>query len=306
MGAAKKAGGDLGFFVICASHSAARSNVLFDTGVSVLGHFYDARNTYQQYQQSTEARRQEAADKIAYECSIMEPINPAFRNCISEKIRAYQEQSAAEQDLQAQQDMAYWAAALFLLTAISTMIGIVGLALLFVSLRQTRQAISIDREVGHAQVRAYLSVVPTDFSGPRAGAVPEARLNIVNKGQTPARKVRHLSMFEVLPHPLADSQGPLVAPHPTQFLPTLSIHPDGDERVDVRGESVLSEDDLKLIIEGKTKRLYLAGMVIYDDVFERRHTTMFCFSVVVKVQPREKGKLYICEWEASRVHNDAD
>jgi hypothetical protein len=141
---------------------AAGLLVVAQTGAGLLKSYNDTRESYRKYQQEFETERQQASQKIANNCQIIGPINPAFRDCIAKGVLAYQEKYNSEQDLRAQQDMAYWAMALFFLSVVSAIIGFVGLVALFISLKQTRQAISLDKEVGHAQVRAYLSVRPSE------------------------------------------------------------------------------------------------------------------------------------------------
>ena len=85
--------------------------------------------------------------------------------------------------------MAYWAQALFWLSAVGAIISVTGIYLLFVSLRHTRTAIADTREIGEAQVRAYLSVSADDGEFPIIGYKtlrPSAETKIRNYGASPA------------------------------------------------------------------------------------------------------------------------
>lgn len=92
-------------------------------------------------------------------------------------------------DLKAQMDMAQWAWWMVVLTVISCAVAAGGLFALWISLRQTRQAIRVNqiseadaRRLGQADSRAYLHADTLVFSGDGNAAV----VTIKNTGSTPA------------------------------------------------------------------------------------------------------------------------
>jgi hypothetical protein len=136
------------------------ASILAWIGLSVYSKYVAVQNDYEKWSKSTYAHQNAAAQEAALRCSRTTKGADALKACLVAEINAYQENKNTNQDLKAQRDMAWWAMWGFYLTLVSTVIGAIGLFFLWRSLKQTREAISIDREVGHAQVRAYLSVVP--------------------------------------------------------------------------------------------------------------------------------------------------
>ncbi len=205
--------------------------------------------------------------------------------------------------------MAYWAWWIVVVTAIGVPISIGGLYLLVRSLGQTRQAISIDREVGHAQVRAYLSFQLPATRLP-VGRAPEARFKINNTGQSPAYNVRYVADFQVLQHPLADSQRTLVQPAPGQKLPSGSIAAGGEIIGDVTADFDMTRELIDATSDGAEKRIYLAAEVYYNDVFKQPHRTQLCAFLVIsrgRVTADSAHRVIIgSDWELSRVCNEAD
>lgn len=84
--------------------------------------------------------------------------------------------------------MAYWAKVMFFTSAGGLVVSIFGLIALFISLAQTRKAIADTREIGEAQVRAYISIEPQKMrtKGDRAAEITAV---VRNTGQTPALEV---------------------------------------------------------------------------------------------------------------------
>ncbi|MAN45224.1 MAG: hypothetical protein CMF04_03335 [Hyphomonas sp.] len=99
-----------------------------------------------------------------------------------------------EQDLYAQRQMAKWAFWMLFVSAVGVLVGAVGLIFLKGTLdaaRDTNQSaldsIRVTREIGQAQVRAYLS-----FMEPAFHLSPKIRISFFakNSGQSPARHLR--------------------------------------------------------------------------------------------------------------------
>jgi CHASE3 domain sensor protein len=109
------------------------------------------------YQKNAESDRDAASQEIAKSC-----FNADFsvmRDCVTHELKTYYEKQARNEDLKAQQDMALWAYWLLWATGFSILISLAGLYLLLDSLRQTRRSISDTREIGQAQIRAYVNCV---------------------------------------------------------------------------------------------------------------------------------------------------
>ena len=137
------------------------------------------------YQKNAEADRQKTNDEIAQACHGGDFI--AFRNCISNKLETYYKDQATNEDLNAQKDMAFWAFWLLLATVLSILISLAGLYLLLDSLRQTRRSISDTREIGQAQVRAYLTCKDATFEITEMGISVKPKFH--NSGTSPSSEI---------------------------------------------------------------------------------------------------------------------
>ncbi|MGO6938531.1 hypothetical protein [Rhizobium johnstonii] len=115
-------------------------------------------------------------------------------------------------DLQAQEGMAWWAAAMFWVTLASSLVGGLGLVGLFVSLYQTRAAIKHARETSFIDVRPWLLIEGVEITS-TAGVYDEkgfhftaqGSINVRNAGKLPAEALAHVVTFG----PTADSARPL-------------------------------------------------------------------------------------------------
>lgn len=142
------------------------------------------RDAYKQYQQSANKDKNQAAENIATECAIPSAPVGIITDCLKSKLGAYQDQDTTNKDLQAQQDMALWALLALYVGAGSVIASFAGLILLLVSLRQTSTAIKDTREIGEAQVRAYLICERANLQ--IADNAIQFDIHIYNRGQTPA------------------------------------------------------------------------------------------------------------------------
>lgn len=147
------------------------------------------RYAHTAYQSRTYDNQQEAADEISRRCAVFFEIE-AIRDCLREQIRTYQAEDNSDEDLQAQKDMALWALWVAATGGVGLIVSFLGLLAVYLSLRQTRKAISIDREVGHAQARAYLDIASTEVVRLKPEGETEIKIRIFNSGVTPARDVK--------------------------------------------------------------------------------------------------------------------
>jgi hypothetical protein len=225
---------------------------------------------HREYRQRVEADQNEAAQEIARRCNIIFEPGQTVAGCIEQAIHAYQTQDTSNKDLKAQQDMALWGLWMFVASAGGLVISVGGLFMLWQSLGQTREAISIDREVGHAQVRAYLSVMP--------GRVEEgegAEIILSNSGQSPARQVRHVAATSQLIWPIEGIPN-LLVPHDGQAAPSLILGPGGTT---TKYADWLVRDD-----ELAGDHLCSYGIIYYEDVFGKQYELRF-----------------LAKWETTRV-----
>lgn len=133
------------------------------------------------YQKNADADRKKANYEIAHACHGRDFIT--FRNCVSDKLEAYYKEQTTNEDLKAQKDMAFWAGWLLILTVFSILISLAGLYLLLDSLRQTRRSISDTREIGQAQVRAYITCISSEVE--ISDGVVSLKPKFQNTGESP-------------------------------------------------------------------------------------------------------------------------
>lgn len=120
---------------------------------------------------------------------------PDFVECAKKVLQDSQEAQTDQHDLAAQRSMALWAGAMFWATVASvgaTSIGIVlvrrTLDVNRAAVEQAKQANGIAKDIGEAQVRAYLSIEEPSigFDGQR----PAFRMRLRNAGNSPAMFIR--------------------------------------------------------------------------------------------------------------------
>lgn len=164
-------------------------------GVTLSG-LSDVHEGYAEYQKNAESIRQATQKEIEQSCLQGGTISAS--ECLTEKLASYYETQSANQDLKAQKEMAWWAAALFALNAAQALIGCVGIYFVWHSLKLNRQAVdtamdanTITRQIGQAQTRSYLTISQCDYV--LAPEKMDLYLVIENKGQSPAVEVEILA-----------------------------------------------------------------------------------------------------------------
>jgi hypothetical protein len=110
--------------------------VLGSWGDHISSHWERVHDTNAAYQKNSGYDREKSADEIAKSCENVEPIN--FRDCIRKNLETYYQDQAANIDLQAQQEMAFWAFWLFVSSVLGIIISAFGVLLLIRSLSMAR------------------------------------------------------------------------------------------------------------------------------------------------------------------------
>ena len=141
----------------------------------------------------------------------LKQIESAIRDIVPQKDEA-KDQGQEERDkadLQAQVDMAFWAKGMFWAAAFTFMSTVAGLILIWRTLFHTRRAanyagcmlaeaaaatkaaqdaVDVTREIGEAQVRAYLTCTSAKYTISKKSIF--CQLVIANKGQSPADRIK--------------------------------------------------------------------------------------------------------------------
>lgn len=124
---------------------------------------------------------------------------PVIAFCPQEQGGPNAEAQRNEDDLKAQQEMADWAFAVVLISAVGFFLSLIGVVLIYATFRATRKGNKINQRIGEAQVRAYLSFEQAKITIQRKGIfgeiIPRIDLEIVNSGNSPALRFRWGAKF---------------------------------------------------------------------------------------------------------------
>jgi hypothetical protein len=193
--------------------------------------------------------------------------------CEAEIIKATREAQHDAHDLNAQRDSANWGFWMMMATGAGLAVSGIGLAALFVSLSQTRTAIKDNREIGEAQVRAYLILEGIDFEFGKAIASGQfSEINAVqfkwrNRGDSPAKNVKLQAFYDFVSP--GDCDSPL--PETIGFLAEMPFGQSGMSRGQGKicqgpGPSI---ENLMLWHAGKREFLLYCAAT-YKDVFDKK------------------------------------
>lgn len=154
------------------------------------------------------------------------------------------------------------------------------------------QNIQLAQQAMHLEQRAWVFVTETRASELQVGQPLSITIGFKNTGRTPARNVQIAAHLEPLPKgqvpdPQLDktqSRG-VIPPNGTIFvvISTGRKHAEG-----------VTEQGLKAITSGELV-IWVYGTITYDDIFETRQATMFCYML------HPDGKTFV----AAEVYNDA-
>ena len=224
--------------------------------------------------------------------------------CIIDEIEASNEHERAEKDLVAQTEMALWALGMLVVSTLMMLVSALGVWWIRDTLVETRKAVkaaddavTVTREVGEAQVRAY--VAPYEFSVVFDQNVGVADIHgmVRNSGQSPAHRFRHAYLVVNEPKDFDISKSKVDTFSPEAMLAANGATPlheyitTGGEHDEGWVRRILSkEDSLWLIAEGeyfdvfgKMKHSY--RKVIRADVGR----SPIVFVVVEDIQNSEKA-----------------
>lgn len=191
------------------------------------------------------------------------------------------EERRAEADLEAQQQMARWAAAVGIFTGVQVLVGIAGVVAVLMTLNQgkialnkAKEANEIARASAEKQLRAYVVASKLYMSGVAPDNSPTFHYTLKNTGQTPARSIRVRIAIQAGPKD-AKIKFPFGVPLQKFDLGAAS---ETDQRtVWHDGSNVmptLTASDFAEFVRGDWT-FTIAAYVSYQDVFGRTRRTIF-------------------------------
>lgn len=150
-------------------------------------------------------------------------------------------------------------------TIITGLLVFIGLWEVFESRASTRR-----------QLRAYVSAQPNFISSSDGNTFPWANFELKNGGQTPAKNMSHCATIQAMPYPLPQDY---VVPTIENSPSPATILPPGTPLVGtVTALRPFSPDEIDGIQNG-SRRIYVYGILKYQDVFGKWRTTNFGSSV---------------------------
>ncbi|TAW65986.1 hypothetical protein ELI15_17135 [Rhizobium ruizarguesonis] len=178
-----------------------------------------------------------------------------------------------EANLAAQEKVAYWAFPMFVATGLSVLVSAVALVGLFGSLRQTKRAIKDNRELGEAQIRAYVEAENVEFASDGQALVVE----LLNMGQTPVVSFDVTTEILAVPEKQISQNIRLPVGRKKSF-DGIGCGDHGRRPVRVKpAAGVELIDEFVGNVPPPGKACLVIGRIDYKDVFDREWTTGFAF-----------------------------
>lgn len=188
-------------------------------------------------------------------------------------LKEVRSEAREEANLEAQQTVAYWAFPMFLATGLSVIVSAVALGGLFSSLRQTKLAIQDNRELGEAQIRAYVEAEAVSFASDGDALI----IGLLNMGQTPVLSFDVTTEILAVPEKQITKNIRLPIGRKKSFdgigcgehgRRPVKVSPTGGAELIVRFVSNIPPAGMACLILGR---------IDYTDVFHKEWTTGFAF-----------------------------
>ena len=150
----------------------------------------------------------------------------AWLTCLADNVSTDGSVKHAEYDLKAQQDMAVWAFGMLIATIWLTVITLLGVYFVWRTLVATQNMARDARDIGEAQVRAYLTPTLVEVSYIPTNSCLRFKCKISNHGQSPAidayalvkvhfftgdGTVEHKLLHEIGAIPTGENEGPPIS-----------------------------------------------------------------------------------------------
>jgi hypothetical protein len=170
-----------------------------------------------------------------------------------------------------------------------------------ISAKAAVESVTTVRDVSARQMRAYLSVsINTGIYQERERNLKfDVRPVVFNSGHTPAHKLTYWASARILPNPLPDNFDFPVGED--NLKSGFVLGPHQNIVINAMVQDFVSDDEAQAIKAGIEKRVYVWGIIFYEDVFGESRQTKFCHSIYWIAGP--KGELINGNYAAR--HNEA-
>lgn len=242
------------------------------------------------YQQRQTFKAATAQQQPAEPTTMPSPKGPEAVETNWGKPECSQPKTHDEADLCEQRRMAEAAENTLVLSKIQLILGVIGAALLFLTLFYGRQAargavvaaraaqasVATASDTAERQLRAYVSVTPATLQNFKTPWTVGYDCVVKNHGQTPASEINYVFGTGVFPNPLPPD---FAFPAPDRaIIKNGALFPDKEYFVWFRHNEDLAAQDIA-DVESDAKRLHVWGTARYRDAFGRMRTTEFSASV---------------------------
>ncbi len=155
------------------------------------------------------------------------------------------------------------------------------------NVESVRESVGITREIAdrqelitEVQTRAYITAVAIGVvpQNPETGYRYEPRVQIVNRGNTPAYDIRFSIMTDVMNFPLAEEFDFPLPDRPN--ITSSIIAPTLDKTISAPVPDIYQDEEATVIREGGRRRIVTWGIVQYRDVFGTERCCRFGFTFV--------------------------
>lgn len=194
-----------------------------------------------------------------------------------------------ENDLQAQWEQAKWA--FWAVVAAFTAIGVTGIGVVFVALtlqatraavdeagratKAANEAVEVTRNTAERQLRAYISVEPHYEIHPNT--VPDYRIKVINRGQTPAYEVLGWSDGAISIGPEDEELDEYPTTRKANAI-NRTLGPGADFYLNASFTKPISNDEIKEMLAGRWW-MFVWGEVTYRDAFMQQRYLRFRYRV---------------------------
>lgn len=235
----------------------------------------------------------------------------SWLECVVKTLSSDSEETLSQYDLEAQQDMAAWAYGMFIATIWIAGITLLGVTFAGWTLVATRQMALDTRDIGEAQARAYVGLSRIDAESVIAALTErdqrEISFGIKNFGQSPARQLRFLAVYNIHPRNIAPRDEDFIQAEGVEHPPDDTLQVGQEITGTARAYEGLSEKDYAAALDPlNVARLHIFGVITYADVFGREHKTRFGLYGKFDLDELEDGRSSVePSFATLGFHNDA-
>jgi hypothetical protein len=135
-------------------------------------------------------------------CLLLAPVDQP--DCIAKTTNEARQDQRSEQDLVAQKVSALWAFVMGAAAVIGAVLSAVGVFLVWTTFGATKAGNEINREIGRAQVRAYLTCKAVNYK--TIGGCIIIEVELTNTGQSPAKAINLSGVLHLVIYHLASNR----------------------------------------------------------------------------------------------------